>query len=248
MNKFGELKSKMLTKLTESYSKENKTEVKDILQTIKENKAFKEMYLFYEEIENKYFDDKEIAKLYVEGLNTYFGQPMGNWNDLNMFCESLNKKLGSVEIATNELYESLDVLSEKDSLSNIEKKVIAKKKLVEHLTTKKEVNESKQVTYSQNENLLHAVLANNFNVLYTNNLNEFQQTELKTILSLSNEDLVSKTTELKESILNRVGSLLSESNDNDLTTKLGKVKDEVQEMDLSKYNYYRLTQLKNGLV
>ena len=205
------------------------------------------MYLFYEEIENKYFDDKEIAKLYVEGLNTYFGQPMGHWNDLNVFCESLNKKLGSVEITTNELYESLDVLSEKDSLSNIEKKVIAKKKLVEHLTTKKEVNESKQVTYSQNENLLHAVLANNFNVLYTNNLNEDQQTELKTILSISNEDLVSKTTELKESILNRVGSLLSESNDNDLTTKLSKVKDEVQDMDLSKYNYYRLTQLKNGL-
>ena len=247
MNKFGELKSKMLTKLTESYSKENKKEVKNILNTIKENKAFKEMYLFYEEIENKYFDDKEIAKLYVEGLNTYFGQPMGNWNDLNMFCESLNKKLGSVEITTNELYESLDVLSEKDSLSNIEKKVIAKKKLVEHLTTKKEVNESKQVTYSQNENLLHAVLSNNFNVLYTNNLNEDQQTELKTILSISNEDLVSKTTELKESILNRVGSLLSESNDNDLTTKLSKVKDEVQDMDLSKYNYYRLTQLKNGL-
>jgi hypothetical protein len=49
---------------------------------------------------------------------------MGNWNDLNMFCESLNKKLGSVEITTNELYESLDVLSEKDSLSNIEKKVL----------------------------------------------------------------------------------------------------------------------------
>jgi hypothetical protein len=206
------------------------------------------MYLFYEEIENKYFDDKEIAKLYVEGLNTYFGQPMGNWNDLNVFCESLNKKLGLVEITSNELYESLDVLSEKDSLSNIEKKVIAKKKLVEHLTTKKEVNESKQVTYSQNENLLHAVLANNFNVLYSNNLNEFQQTELKTILSISNEDLVSKTTELKESILNRVGSLLSESNDNDLTTKLSKVKDEVQDMGLSKYNYYRLTQLKNGLV
>ena len=247
MNKFGELKSKMLTKLTESYSKENKKEVKNILNTIKENKSFKEMYLFYEEIENKYFDDKEIAKLYVEGLNTYFGQPMGNWDDLNMFCESLNEKLGPVEITTNELYESLDVLSEKDSLSNIEKKVIAKKKLVEHLTTKKEVNEYKQVTYSQNENLLHAVLANNFNVLYTNNLNEDQQTELKTILSISNEDLVSKTTELKESILNRVGSLLSESNDNDLTIKLSKVKDEVQDMDLSKYNYYRLTQLKNGL-
>ena len=248
MNKFGALKSKLLNKLTESYANENKTEIKNILATIKENKDFKEMYLFYEEIENKYIEDKETAKLYVEGLNTYFGQPIGNWDSLNMFCESLNTKLGEVEIETKELYESLDMLSEKDSLSNIEKKVIAKKKLVEHLTTKKEVNESKQVTYSQNENLLHAVLANNFNVLYSNNLNEFQQTELKTILSISNEDLVSKTTELKESILNRVGSLLSESNDNDLTTKLSKVKDEVQDMGLSKYNYYRLTQLKNGLV
>ena len=110
------------------------------------------------------------------------------------------------------------------------------------------VKESGLETYTPNENLLHAVLANNFNVLYSNNLNEEQQTELKTILSISNEDLVLKTTELKESILNRVGSLLSESNDNDLTTKLSKVKDEVQDMDLSKYNYYRLTQLKNGLV
>ena len=79
MNKFGELKNKMLTKLTESYTKENKTEVKDILKTIKENKDFKEMYLFYEEIENKYIEDKETAKLYVEGLNTYFGQPITHW-------------------------------------------------------------------------------------------------------------------------------------------------------------------------
>ena len=247
MKNFGELKSKMLTKLTESYSKENKKEVKNILNTIKENKAFKEMYLFYEEIENKYFDDKEIAKLYVEGLNTYFGQPMGNWDDLNIFCESLNKNLGSVEITTNELYESLDVLSEKDSLSNIEKKVIAKKKLVEHLTTKKEVNESKQVTYSQNENLLHAVLANNFNVLYSNTMNESQKEQLKNILYLSEDELNTKTTELKESILTQVGSLLSESNDTEFTNKLSNVEKEVKDMKPSKYNYYRLNELKNGL-
>ena len=74
MNKFGAIKTKLLSKLTESYAKENKAEIKDILTTIKENKEFKEMYLFYEEIENKYIDDKETAKLYVEGLNTYFGQ------------------------------------------------------------------------------------------------------------------------------------------------------------------------------
>ena len=247
MNKFGALKSKLLNKLTESYANENKTEVKNILATIKENKDFKEMYLFYEEIENKYIEDKETAKLYVEGLNTYFGQPIGNWDSLNMFCESLNTKLGEVEIETKELYESLDMLSEKDSLSNIEKKVIAKKKLVEHLTTKKEIKESKDSTLIPNENLLNAVLTNNFNVLYSNTLSEQQKEELKNILSLSQEELLTKTTELKESIINQVSTLISESNETDLSTKLMKVKDEVNEMFPSKLNYYRLTELKNGL-
>ena len=65
MKNFGALKTKLLNKLTESYAKENKAEIKSILSTIKENKEFKEMYLFYEEIENKFFEDKEIAKLYV---------------------------------------------------------------------------------------------------------------------------------------------------------------------------------------
>ena len=247
MNKFGALKSKLLNKLTESYANENKTEVKNILATIKENKDFKEMYLFYEEIENKYIEDKETAKLYVEGLNTYFGQPIGNWDSLNMFCESLNTKLGEVEIETKELYESLDMLSEKDSLSNIEKKVIAKKKLVEHLTTKKEIKESKDSTIVPNETLLQAVLTNNFNVLYSNTLSESQKEELKNILSISHDDLITKSNELQESIINQVSTLLSESNDPDLTTKLNKVKDEVSQMTTSKYNYYRLTELKNGL-
>ena len=247
MNKFGALKSKLLNKLTESYANENKTEIKNILATIKENKDFKEMYLFYEEIENKYIEDKETAKLYVEGLNTYFGQPIGNWDSLNMFCESLNTKLGEVEIETKELYESLDMLSEKDSLSNIEKKVIAKKKLVEHLTTKKEIKESKDLTVVPNETLLQAVLTNNFNVLYSNTLSESQKEELKNILSISHDDLITKSNELQESIINQVSTLLSESNDPDLTTKLNKVKDEVNQMTTSKYNYYRLTELKNGL-
>ena len=247
MNKFGGIKTKLLNKLTESYAKENKAEIKNILTTIKENKDFKEMYLFYEEIESKTISDKETAKLYVEGLSTYFSQPIGNWSNLNMFCESLNKKLGDEEVITNELYESLDILSEKDSLSNIEKKVIAKKKLVEHLTTKKEITESKETTLVPNETLLNAVLANNFNALYSNTLSESQKEELKNILSISYDDLITKSNELAESVIKQVSTLLSESNDTDLSTKLNAVKDEVSQMSPSRYNYYRLNELKNGL-
>ena len=76
MSKFGILKTKILKKLTESYSTQNKKEVKDILSTIKENKDFKEMYLFYEEIENKYIEDKEVAQLYVENISPILRQNM----------------------------------------------------------------------------------------------------------------------------------------------------------------------------
>jgi hypothetical protein len=244
MNNFGKIKTKILKKLTESYSSQNKSEIKTILKTIKENKDFTEMYLFYEEIEGKYFEDKDTAKLYVEELNSILKNKSKN---ISKFCNSLNEKLGNLEINENELYSTLDNLLEDDTLSNIDKKVIAKKKLVDHLTTKKEIKESEKETYTANENLLHAVLANNFNVLYTNNLSEGQKEELKNILSISNEELESKTIELKESIVSKVSTLLSESTDDDLKSKLNNVKDEVESMTMSKYNYYRLTQLKNGL-
>jgi hypothetical protein len=245
MNNFGKIKSKLLKKITEAYEQgELKNNTKNLIKVVKKNKDFKEMYMFYEEIENKYFDDKEVARLYVEEIGNILKQKATKVKD---FCEVINMSVYSTQIDENELYDSIDQLLEEDSLKNIDKKVVAKKKLVEHLTTKKEIKESEKGTYTSNENLLHTVLANNFNVLYTNNLSEEQQGELKNILSISNEDLVSKTTELKESILSKVGSLINESNDNDLTSKLSKVKDEVNEMDLSKYNYYRLTQLKNGL-
>ena len=244
MNKFGVIKTKLLNKLTESYAKENKAEIKNILTTIKENKDFKEMYLFYEEIESKTISDKETAKLYVEGLSSMLNQSKEN---LNVFCESLNKTLDSIEVVPNEIYEALDTLTESDKLSNIEKKVIAKKKLVEHLTSKKEINESKESTLVPNETLLNAILANNFNVLYSNTLSESQKEELKNILSIPYEDLITKTDELKESIIGQVSTLLSESNDADLSTKLKVVKDEVTQMYPSRYNYYRLNELKNGL-
>lgn len=245
MNNFGKIKTKILRKLMESYSSKNKSEMKSILKIIKENKEFKEMYLFYEEIEEKYFEDKEVAKLYVEELNNILKHKSKN---IYEFCKTLNEKLGENDIEENELYSTIDQLLEDDNLGNLDKKIIAKKKLIEHLTTKKEIKESKENNiYTANENLLHTVLTNNFNILYSNNLSEEQKKELKNILSLTEEDLKNKTNELKESILNKVSTLLNESNDTELNVKLTKVESEVKEMSLTKYNYFRLTQLNDGL-
>ena len=244
MNGFGKIKTKILKKLVESYSSENKNDVKDIIKTLKSNKDFKELYLFYEEIENKYIEDKEIAKLYVEELNKVLKDKFNNVSD---FCNKLNEKLSDVESETNEVYETIDQLCENDSLNNIDKKVIAKRKLVEHLTTKKEITETNETIHVSNEKLLYTVLANNFNILYNNSLTNEQKEELKGILSLSNEDITTKTEELKESLISKIDSLLSESVDDEMKTKLKNVKDEVNNKRASRINYFRLVELKNGL-
>jgi succinate dehydrogenase flavin-adding protein (antitoxin of CptAB toxin-antitoxin module) len=245
MNNFGKIKSKLLKKLTEAYTNDNfKGNTKNLIKVVKKNKDFKEMYLFYEEIENKYIEDKEVAKLYVEQLGTLLKDKS---KKLNSFCEVLNMSIYDVQVESNELYDNIDQLLEDDNLNNIDKKVIAKLKLVEHLTTKKENAVESSKSHTVNENLLHAVLANNFNVLYTNTLSEEQKTELKTILDLNDTDLKTKTTELKESLLDKIGTLINESTDSDMVKKLSSVKDEVLKKETSKLNYYRLTELKNGL-
>ena len=78
-------------------------------------------------------------------------------------------------------------------------------------------------------------------------MSESEKEELKNILSISYNDLITKSNELHESILEKVSSLITESKDTDLTDRLKAVRDEVSQMSPSRYNYYRLTELKNGL-
>lgn len=244
MNKLGVVKTKLLKKLTESFGSGEKSDMKQILNKVVSNKDFKEMYLFYEEIENKYFDNVDTAKLYVEELNSILKNKSKSIVD---FCKELNESLDGIEVESNELYTYLDQLSEDDNLSNLDKKIIAKKKLIEHLTTKKEIKLDESTEFTGNENLLYSVLANNFNTLYSEKLNEDQKQKLKHILSLTNEDLDKNILELKEDVLNKVNNILVESKDGELTNKLQSVISEVNSMNTSKYNYFRLKQLIDGL-
>lgn len=244
MNSFGKIKSKILHKLGESYISGNKTEMKSILKTIKENKDFKEMYLFYEEIENLELTDQNSAQLYVETVEPLL---IDKAQSIRTICEELSKTIGEIEFEKNDLYECLDTLSQKSNLNNLDQKVLAKKKIIEYLKTKKQLKESEAKTYTSNENLLHAVLANNFNVLYNNTLDKESKDKLKNILSIKEDELNAKVKELSENIINKVNSLINESSENELTEKLEKVKKEINGMSPTKYNYYRLTQLENGL-
>lgn len=245
MNNFGKLKEKILKKLTESYSKDDKPEVKKILKLIKENKDFRSLYLFYDGIEELNIPDSMSAELYIESVSNILIEKMSL---VKPICKKINEMVSDVEVGENRLYESLDIISEKSNLQNIDKQIKSKKFLIDHLTKDKKSVVKESSIYSENESLLIAVLSNNFNALYDNTLNESEKVELKSILSMSNGDLLDKTTELRESILSSVNLLLKESTDTNLNNKLKTVSDEVSNMDVNKYNYYKMLQLKNGFI
>ena len=192
-------------------------------------------------MEGKTFEYKETATLYVEELSRILKEKSSNiQTDLNKLSEDLS----NVESTSNELYESIDSLSTPDNLSNISDKVIAKKYLVEHLT-KNKTNELLTVDQGVNESLLNSVLVNNFNVSFDKTLNEEDKTRLKNILSLNQEDLESKFTELTESINEKLGSIVE--SDEEFKSKSIEVKTEINEMNQSKYNLYRLEELLSNL-
>lgn len=243
-NAFGEIKTKILSKLVESYSSENKNNVKDILKLLNENKDLKEMYLFYEQMEKMELSSPDSAKLYVEMVEPMLVEKTEN---IKKACNKINEIVKNIESEKNELYECLDILSEKPNIFNVDKKIVARKNLIEHLKKEKkeEINES--TVHTSNEKLLMTILSNDFNSFYGKTLNENDKNKLKEILNYKQEDIELKTKELTETIYNKIENILNESTDTNISEKLCKVKEEVENIKPSKYNYYRLLQLKNGL-
>lgn len=244
MNTVGTTKVKILGKLTESYANGNKKDMKDIIVFMQNNKAFRDLYLFYEEIEKKHFDSESDAKLYVEEVIPLLS---ARYISAIPSVRRLNEKLGEMEVDKNPLYNHIDNLLEPKSIYNIDKKMISKKKLVEHLTTKKDDVIKEEFGVVDNEKLFISVLTNNFNVLYENTLSEDEKKELKSIMSLSSDDVEHKVNQLKEDVLSKVSDLLVEATD-DVKSKLHTVKNQVGDMIPTKYNLYKLQELKNGLI
>jgi len=245
MTNFGEFKLKMLTKLTDLYTSKNKVEIKNTIKSITSNKPLSEMYTFYEGIEKLNIKSKDKAKLYVESIEPILIEKM---KSLKKDLTTLTKDLKNIEFEKNSLYEDLDILSEENTIHNISKKIDARENLIEHLLKEKKEDEKPSEIQIENHTLLNAVLVNNFNVKYSDFLNEEQKTTFNKIVSMSNEELITETKNLKKELTTKIDSLIKESNEDTLKDKLKNVMSEINKSDTTKFDYYKLIELKNGLV
>lgn len=244
MNTFGTIKSKLVKKLTEAYISDNKSEIKEIVNIIKKDKEFRDLYLFYEDIERKYINDPSIAKLYVEQIS---GMLTEKKSLVESTCRILDEKLNGVIVENNDVYDALDQLLDIDTLKNIDKKLIAKKKIVEVITTEKRKEVKESVEFTENEALLQNILVNNFNAYYEIALNEDEKKELKSILNLTEEELRNKIVSLKENVMNKINTILSESTEEALISKLNEVKYQLDKIEYDKYSFYKISQLAKDL-
>lgn len=243
MNKFGAIKNKLLLKLTESYSNGDKKTIGEILKSIKSNKQFKELYVFYENFERQHFDSVESAEQYIESISKILN---GRSNEIEVLNKQYAKLVDGVVSESNELYDSLDLLTESDTILNVADKIKAKKYLIGYLMEVKEIDESSDVIV-ENEKLLYAVLTNNFNVKYNDILSEEEKIELKSLISLTDEEVETRITELKENISNKINNLLTESHTPEFAEKLKETELLTKQMKSSKYNLFKLKQLKTDL-
>jgi hypothetical protein len=67
-------------------------------------------------------------------------------------------------------------------------------------------------------------------------------------MSMSNEELINEMSLVRTELNSKIENLLGESTDNEMVEKLKRVKTDVNESEITRYNYYKLTELKNGLV
>jgi len=245
MTNFGEFKLKMLTKLTDLYTSKNKVELKNTIKSITSNKTLSEMYTFYENIENLNITSKDKAKLYVESIEPILIEKM---KTIKKDLKNFTKNLKEVESEKNSLYENLDILSEENTIHNISKKIDARENLIEHLLKEKKRDEKPSEIQIENHSLLNAVLVNNFNIKYSDFLSEEQKETFNKIVSMPNDELIKETKNLKKELSNKIDSLIKESSEDTLKDKLKNVMSEINKSDTTKFDYYKLIELKNGLL
>lgn len=245
MEKFGVIKNKVLHKIVESYSNNDKTEIKKLIQLISENKDFKEMYLLYEEFESLKLDNRDMAKEYIDVLCL---ELKNNPKKIKKTINELSNLLSDVEINENVLYTHLDVLVEGDKLTNIKEKVKSKDFLINYLISEKPEVDEIPTPIVENQELLLKVLVNNFNTSFNQSLTEGEKEVIKNIISLNDTQITEKVNILKGEITEKVNSILSLTPDEELSKKLNLVKESLNDITPSKLNIYTLLELKNDLM
>jgi hypothetical protein len=244
MNKFGQIKSNIESLMTESYGKSSfKNHMKSFKKNILENKRIAEAYFLYDELSKNKGLSKDIVDDYVnESIETIKNIVSSNTEkikEINMWVSE------NVKTQSENNYKDIDSVVYNSSVKNLEQ-VLESKNRIKNTISKKEV--AKTVSESVNIPLssMLKIATNTFNREF-GNISEEEKQELKTLLSLDKKSLTEEIEKSKLVVIEKLNTKLNESTDDELTEKVEKTIEKINESEVSLVSLYKLRQLEQGL-
>jgi hypothetical protein len=235
--RFGLIKTLVENKLVDSFAKGNlKTDMRLFERKLLKNSNFCKLMSIYDNLKENKELDKETATYLVDDLSNEFRQIKLSENTIN-FIKSWTK-----DIVLENKYKTIDELFYGDLLKP-EKKSIAKKSIVESLGKKPILKENKSSKVPISSMLK---VANKTVEKYLENLTESDRNLVKEILTSNDENLKTKFTELKETAIQKIETLISES-DEELSKVLVETKERLSNVKPSKKEYIKLLNLTQNL-
>ena len=249
MKGFTKYKQSLDTILENSYDNKDgfKKNLSVIMGAIKFSKPLREFFTLYNEIELKKFKTKEDSSIYLtEAINLL----KENKSELVKVKPLLDKLIGerkelidkSVNV-NNDLYESIDNMVFGSNAKNIENLITSR----QHLTESMVGEGIKKPIKPINPKILSFVMSKKYNEVYDSSLTESQKDILKNTLLMTEDTIGKEFNNIKDIALNRVNTLLSESNDETLSARLVETKNEIKGLQSTKNSYIKVRGLLEDL-
>jgi hypothetical protein len=236
---FGELKSKIETYLVESYKK---NKLKDSLFVFEElvlnNKNVSRIFFLYDELSDKKGLSESIASEFINESIIAYENSFNKIKPNNL--KEIKAWVGHVKCENN--YKEIDNLFSSNILT-LESKIKSKKVIVETLMSKKqEVKESIKVPLKSMVNVANKTIQD-----YISSLNENEQKELKTLLSIPKSVLEENYQNEKKVALEKLSTKKSTESDGDTLKTIDQVIEKLQKESFSEINLFKLKSLNEGL-
>jgi len=236
--KFGELKSKIETCLTESYKSKNlKRDLFVFEELVLKNKNISQVFFLYDELSSNKGLSESVANEFINESTTAY-ENLVNKITLNQIKE-LKSWVGHIQCENT--YKNIDDLFSTNVLT-LENKIKSKKTILESLKNK--LQEQKEVIEVPLNSMVN--VANKTVEKYISSLSESEQKELKTILSTPKESLIENYGKIKDEVVNKLNTQ-KEGSDSETQETINKVLNKVQTESFNELNYYKLKQLNEVL-
>ena len=176
---------------------------------LRENKTSREFFILYGEIENKRFDDTQLAEEYLSVV-------INTLKDKKSTLKMPTIKEGKKE---NKIYSQLDSLIFNESVKSLEQNLRNKRSLVKHLTRPEnplKINEAVSTS------ILSSLVSSKFNKKYES-LSEEEKKDLKKYMGINKKALQEEFTTSKKEVMGKLQELKESNTDKEVLNKLDSV-------------------------